>query len=136
MQPKAGYVMLTDGCPYKINNFSRKAGFHDLNQKEFEKRSPGIRRAISVRMSVLINLQHSCLFSAPPNIQSITKSIQNSSFRKKNNQFAPKRRIEKKRNRWLGAGVNDMETSSWLGTWQMYRVRILWCWIFGSPTTD
>ena len=42
------------------------------------------------------------------------------------------RTTHKKRNRWLGAGVNDEGTSSWLVTSRMRRVRCLWCWTSAS----
>jgi hypothetical protein len=38
--------------------------------------------------------------------------------------------------RWLGTGVNDVGTSSWLVTSRTLRVRCLWCWTSASPTTD
>jgi hypothetical protein len=41
-----------------------------------------------------------------------------------------------KHNRWIGVGVNDVDTSSWLVTSQTRRVRCLCCWTSASPTTD
>ena len=35
-------------------------------------------------------------------------------------------------NRWQGAGVSDVETSSLLPTSRMRRVRYLWCWTYAS----
>jgi hypothetical protein len=57
---------------------------HNLHQQELKKISPGIRRAISVRRSVLINLQHSRLFSAPVAF----RSFQIQSGKRKKRKFA------------------------------------------------